>query len=268
VTMEVKQEAEKRMVAEAETNPQVDILWHTVAFTHKDSYPLEILAQILNGRTGRLYKGMVLGSQIATDAGANQDSKKWAGYFNISAECKEGHTPQQVEQGVYAELEKLQKDLVPAEELQKVKNQFAAAEYRRLASNQGILFQLIFADGLGHWAEVNEAGPKFQAVTAEDVKRVATTYFTKDNRCVASYTRKAGAPGEAEDPDIAALAPEQKAMAKQLVSRLKAETDAAKLRQGLARMEQNAAQAPAEMKTVLDLVKKKIQERITELEKK
>ena len=31
VTLEVKQVAEKRMYAEAETNPQVDIYWHTVA---------------------------------------------------------------------------------------------------------------------------------------------------------------------------------------------------------------------------------------------
>src|SRR5262245_37986973 len=36
-TLEVAQPAEKRMNAEAETNPQVDILWHTVGFAHKDS---------------------------------------------------------------------------------------------------------------------------------------------------------------------------------------------------------------------------------------
>jgi hypothetical protein len=48
------------MNAEAEANPQVDILWHTVPFGHKDSYPLAILAQVLSTRTGRLYKGLVL----------------------------------------------------------------------------------------------------------------------------------------------------------------------------------------------------------------
>jgi len=268
VTMEVKQEAEKRMDAEAETNPQVDILWHTVAFGHKDSYPLEILAQILNGRTGRLYKGLVLGKEIATEASANQESKKWAGYFDVSAECKEGHTPAEVEQGLYAEIEKLQKDAVPAEELQKVKNQFAAGEYRRLASNMAILFQLIVTDGLGNWREVNEAGPKYQAVTAEDVKRVANAYFSKDNRCVATYTRKPGTGGEQEDPELAKLPAEQKAMAKQALARLAGEKDATKLKQRLAKLEENAAQAPAEAKPMLDWMKKKVQERIAELEKK
>jgi predicted Zn-dependent peptidase len=268
VTLEVKQEAEKRMDAEAETNPQVDILWHTVGFGHKDSYSLEILAQILNGRTGRLYKGLVLGKEIATEAGANQESKKWAGYFNVTSECKEGHTPAEVEQGLYAELEKLQKDVVPAEELQKVKNQFAAGEYRRLASNMAILFQLIVNDGLGDWRQVNEAGPKYQAVTAEDVKRVANTYFAKENRCVATYTRKPGTGGEKEDPDLASLSADQKAMAKQVLARLAAEQDATKLKQRLAKLEENAAQVPAEAKPVMDLLKKKTLERIAELEKK
>jgi predicted Zn-dependent peptidase len=63
-----------------------------------------------------------------------------------------------------------------------------------------ILMHLIFNEGLGNWREINEAAPKYQAVTAADVKRVAETYFTKENRAVATYTRKAAAakafPGE------------------------------------------------------------------------
>src|SRR4051812_29340677 len=74
VTLEVKQAAEKRMYAEADANPQVDILWHTVPFQHKDSYALQILSQVLSTRTGRLYKGLVLGSGVATEAYASQVS--------------------------------------------------------------------------------------------------------------------------------------------------------------------------------------------------
>jgi len=91
----------------------------------------------------------------------------------------------------------LKKEEVPSEELQKVKNNFAAAEYRRLSANFPILMQLIQNDGEGDWKEINEAGPKIQAVTAADVMRVASTYFTKENRTVAIYTRK---PGTAVQP--------------------------------------------------------------------
>lgn len=190
VTMEEPQIAEKRMYAEAEANPQVQIQWHTVPFAHRDSYALDILGELLSGRTGRLYKGLVLGKEIATEAGAGQNSYKWAGWFSAEGEARDGHTPEEVEQGVYAELEKLKTDEVPAEELQKVKNNFAAAEYRKLSSNHAILMQLIFNEGLGDWHEFNNAAAKYQAVTAEDIKRVANKYFTKENRAVAIYTRK------------------------------------------------------------------------------
>ncbi|HZV36680.1 MAG TPA: pitrilysin family protein [Verrucomicrobiae bacterium] len=192
ITTEVPQLAEKRMYAEAEANPQVDIDWHTVPFGHKDSYALRVLAQLLSTRTGRLYKGMVLGSQVATTVDAEEDSRKWAGLFDISGEVKEGKTPEDVEQGIYHELDKLRKEPVPPEELQKVKNQFAANEYRKLSANMPILHLLIMNDGEGNWREINEAEPKIQAVTAEDIQRVVKKYFTKDNRVVSIFTRKPG----------------------------------------------------------------------------
>jgi predicted Zn-dependent peptidase len=210
VTLEVPQLAEKRMYAEAETNPQVDILWHTVAFQHKDSYPLEILGQILATRTGRLFKGLVLGSGVATEAYADQTSQKWAGYFNAGGEAKDGHKPEEVEQGIYDNVEKLKSEEVPAEELQKVKNNFAAAEYRRLSSDYPILMHLINNDGEGDWKEINEAGPKIQAVTAADVKRVARKYLTKNNRTVGIYTRKTGEAREKPEPQGAAQDKQEK----------------------------------------------------------
>ncbi len=265
VTLEPRQEAEKRMNAEAETNPQVDILWHTVPFGHKDSYALEVLAQLLSTRTGRLYKGLVMGREVATDTFAQQESRHWAGLFNAGGEAREGHSPAEVEQAIYDELDQLKEVPVPPEELQKVKNNFAAAEYRKLSSNSAILFQLIYNDGFGDWHEINEAGRKIQAVTVEDVQRVVRTYFTKENRAVATYLRKAStAP---EDPLLAGLNAEQKAQLKPQLERLKSATDVEKLRAALAGMEQHAAQAPAEAKPMFEVLKQKLQERIGELEK-
>jgi predicted Zn-dependent peptidase len=194
VTREVKQHAEKRLYAEADTNPQADILWHTVPFQHKDSYPLQILGQILSTRTGRLYKNLVLTNSLATEVWAHQISQRWEGFFNAGGEAREGRKPEEVEQGIYTILEQLKREEVPAEELQKVKNNFAAGEYRRLSANYPILMQVLHNDGEGDWREINDAGPKIQAVTAADVRRVATQYFTRENRSVAIYTRKTASP--------------------------------------------------------------------------
>ncbi len=167
-------------------------------FGHRDSYVFDILSQILSTRTGRLYKGLVLGKEVATQASSYADHRKWAGLFGIQAEAKDGHTPEEVEQAIYAELDKLKNEEVPPEELQKVKNNFAAYEYRKLGSNMSILFQLIFYDGLGNWREINEAGARHQAVTAADVKRVVNEYLTRENRNVAIYTRKPSSTKESQ----------------------------------------------------------------------
>ncbi|MEP6663622.1 MAG: hypothetical protein ABJC04_08150, partial [Verrucomicrobiota bacterium] len=61
---------------------------------------------------------------------------------------------------------------------------------RKLSSNTPILMQLLHYDGMGNWREINEANAKIQAITASDLKRVVNEYFTKENRAVATYTRK------------------------------------------------------------------------------
>jgi predicted Zn-dependent peptidase len=266
-----KWEGELRFNGEADTNPQVEVDWHTVPFQNKDSYPLVVLAQILNGRTGRLYKSMVVGDNaVATNVTASAFSRKYAGEFGVDAEVKEGKTPEEAEKAIYVELEKLKKDLVPAEELQKVKNNFAAQTFRSLQSNFQILLQLMGNEGRGDWKEFNEGPPKVQAVTAEDVRRVAQTYLTKENRGVATYTRKAGAagaPAATEDPALAAVPDQMRPMVKQTMARLAAATDAEKLKQMIAQMEGQAGQIPPQMKAVTDLILQKARERLSELEK-
>jgi predicted Zn-dependent peptidase len=263
-------EAEMRMNGEADTNPQVSVSWHTVPFQHKDSYPLGVLAQLLNGRTGRLYKTMVVGDgAVATNVTAGAFSRKYAGEFGVEAEVKDGKTPEDAEKAIYVELEKIRKDLVPAEELQKVKNNSAAQVFRSLQSNMGILYQLMGNEGRGDWKEFNEGPKKVQAVTAEDVRRVVETYLTKENRGVATYTRKAASAGAAaaEDPALLAVPEQMRPMVKQTVARLAGSMDADKLRQMIVQMESQTGQVPPQMKPATDLILQKARERLTELEK-
>jgi predicted Zn-dependent peptidase len=191
-------DAEVRFSGEAETNPEIQVRWHTVPFQNRDSYALEILSGLLNGRTGRLEKALVLpANAVATkaiaSAGGLMSPQKYAGSFTIDAEAKEGRSLEEVEKGIDAQVERLKSEPVPAEELQKVKNNVAAASFRRLSSDFFILLQLIVYEGYGDWREMNEAPRKAAAVTAEDVQRVAKTYLRKENRAVYVVTRKKGA---------------------------------------------------------------------------
>ena len=268
VTLEQPQKAEKRFYAEAETNPNVDIYWHTPAFGHKDTYPLSVLAQVLSTRTGRLHKELVLGKKLATDTWAWQGARKYAGEFNMGAEITEGNTPEMAEQEIYRLIEQIKTEPVPAKELQKVKNNFAAAEYRRLSSNHPILMQIMRSEGLGNWREINEAGPKIQAVTPADLQRVAKKYFTKENRAVAVYTRKPGTGGGDEDPLLAGLDAQSKAMARKMSSSIKANKNLEELKKQLAGLEAQMEQAGAKAPPVMKVIRTVLRNRIAELEKK
>ncbi len=266
VTLEMPQLAEKRMSAECDCQPQVEVRYHSVPFMHADSYALDVLAGLMNGRTGRLYKSLVLEQQIASSASAGQDSRKYAGSFSFYAETKGDAAPQQLEQAWYEELRKLAEEPIPAEELQKVKNNIAADAFRRLDSSFFLLLQLLFYDGLGDWQYLNSWADKTLAVTAEDVKRVAGKYFTRPNRAVALYTRKAGTAAEQDLPaGIADLAPQQQQMVKAQIRQLRQIDDPGRLGEILEQIGQQKANAPPEFGAAIGLVEQWLRERIQAL---
>jgi len=272
VTLPTKWQYDLRFEGEADTNPTAEIRWHTVPFQHKDSYALSVLAELLNGRTGRLYKSMVLPADaVATQASAAHNSfvgpAKYAGSFTIGAEAKEGKTPAEVAAKALAEIERLKKEPVPADELQKVKNNVAANSFRRLSSNFFVLLQLMVNEAYGDWSELNSGPKKLEAVTPADVQRVAQTYLVKENQATALVSRKAGSAPSADDAALAEVPEQIRPMIKQSLQRLGAETDQAKLKDGIAKMEAQAAQVPPEMKKGVDLLVAKAKERLAELEK-
>ena len=200
VTLEEPQHGEKRLIAEAETSPKAEVYYHTVAWKHPDSYPLEVLAGIMSGKTGRLYKKLVEEKGIAKssasprrrwgggglDISASQESMKYAGAFGIEAEGISGVRAEQLEEAIYEVIDDLKANPVPAQELQKVKNQLRVQQIRMMdmMSGMGILFALGQNVAMGDWTEVNNNARKVDLVTAEDVQRVANKYFGRDERNV------------------------------------------------------------------------------------
>ena len=263
-TREVDQQAEKRMVAYADTNPEVEIRYHTVAIGHLDDPALTVAGALLSGRTGRLYKSLVLEQEVANRASASQRGMKWAGYFGLGAVAKPGRDPKEVEEALYAELEKLKDEPVGERELQKIKNRFAANNFRRIENNFFLMVQLLVAEGNGSWQSFNENPKKVQAVTAADVQRVAQKYLQPEQRAVALYYTKA-AQGP-EDPLLAGLSQEEKDMVNQFKGRV-AQMPAETIQRVLSRMEAAGDSMPEQQRKLAPVIKKMLQQRLEELEK-
>ncbi len=263
VTLEPDQIGEKRYNATAETSPTVRIWWKGAPFVHRDMPVLDLLSDVMTGRTGRLYKGLVDGRKIANQVSASVDGRKYDGIYMVEATVKDGEDPAAVEAAIYEELEKLRAEPIPDEELQKVKNRYKAYAYRRLSSPTSIGIQLLMYAGLGDWRYLNTSAERIEAVTAEDLQRAAKEYLTEESRSVGIFLREEGS--APEDPEVTALPPPAQPMVRQALKQLESVDDPAQLQQMIAQMQQAAGQAPPEMKPAIDLILKRAGDRLEAL---
>ncbi|MDP6581269.1 MAG: pitrilysin family protein [Vicinamibacterales bacterium] len=257
-TREMPQLGEKRMTAYAETNPQVNIRYHSVPDGHVDEPPLVVLGQLLNGRTGRLYQALVEDQQVATNASGGQSGQKFEGMFSLGGTAKEGRTPEEVEQALYVEIERLKTEPVGERELQKVKNQNAASNFRGLRSNFGLMNQLLVREAWRGWETINTDPALYEAVTADDIMRVANTYFEPENRAVAIYYRKES--DEPPDPRLAGLDDQERQQVSQMMTMI-GQMNAEQIGQVMAQLEQMAAQAPPENQDMVAVLLEIVRER-------
>jgi predicted Zn-dependent peptidase len=111
--------------------------------------------------------------------------------FVVTATPLAPHTTAEVETAIYDELERLKREPVSSQELEKVLNNLDADLVRGLRSNSGLAAQLALHQAVaGDWRYILTSRDKVAKVTAADVQRVATQYFTKSNRTVAVLVKK------------------------------------------------------------------------------
>src|SRR5207245_10948360 len=94
---------------------------------------------------------------------------------------------------VYEGVERLRRELVSPLELQKIPNLGDTRLVRSLRSNSGMASYLAYFQAIsGDWRETFKRRDRIAKVTPDDIRRVATTYFTKSNRVVATLVKPEG----------------------------------------------------------------------------
>jgi predicted Zn-dependent peptidase len=265
ITVEVNQVGEKKFKTEVDTNSRVILRYHTPPFNHADNFPLQLFADSLGGRTGRLYKALVEEKDlIAGEPRVALNELKYGGYFEVTAEVKEGVNPDAVEKAILEELEKLKTEALGERELQRLKNNLLANSVKQLQSNYYLVMQVLFYDSLDSWEYINESPKKYQDVTAAQVMEAASSYITKNNRNVAYYLRKDGAVTEVP-PELASLPAEMRSQVMQQASMISQLEDKEKLEGALAQSTQMKGQMPPEIQPAMDYMIKIIGERLEEL---
>jgi zinc protease len=198
---ESPQQGERRVILrQPGATAYFQAVYHTCASAHADAFALMILEAILSGanfgggtsthRSARLYRALVE-TQIATFAGAHFQPSIDPDPFQFHGTLRDGHAPAEFEAALDAEIERLRREPVLADELAKVRKQVQAQFAYSLERVSTQAQWLGVTEMLGDWHRFDTLVDSLLAVTAEDVQRVAQTYLQPANRTVGYFEPKA-----------------------------------------------------------------------------
>jgi len=192
-TTEPPQTGERRVEVEYDAEPQVLIGFHKPSAGHPDDVVFDVIESLLSGgRTSRLHKRLVQEQQLAATVSAfsSYPGAQYPHLFVIGATPRAPHTAAEIEQTIYAELDRLKNEPVTPRERDKILNQIDAAHVRALRSNSGMASYLGYFHAItGDWREMFMQRDRIAKVRPEDIQRVTAQYFTKRNRIVATLVK-------------------------------------------------------------------------------
>lgn len=177
---------------EYDSNIQVPakiFVYRTPSMKEKDAYILDMISSILtDGRSSRMYRKMVDEEKIALQVLAFPRSQEDYGTYVMGALAL-GETPlETLGASIDEEIKKLQTELISEKEYQKLQNKFENRFVNSNSSIEGIASSLATYNMLyGNTDLINKEIEIYQAITREDIKRVANEYLNENQRLELDY---------------------------------------------------------------------------------
>ncbi len=188
-TFEPKQLGEKRFIMEDPSQPLYIAGYHIHNVRHPDWPVYEVIADVLGqGRTSRLYKNLIKDQKIAVNAMAMPGfpGQKYDTGLLVFAMPVKDKTAEDMEGAIDEQIRDIVDHGITAEELEAVKQRARASFIRGLDGNAGMASQLAwYQTFMGDWRELFREVDRIDAVTLDDVQRVAAEIFDVNNRTVA-----------------------------------------------------------------------------------
>ncbi|MFB6248410.1 MAG: M16 family metallopeptidase [Salinibacter sp.] len=201
-TDEPKQLGQRRVVIREQTQPYLLIGYHRGSMRSANDPVYDVLANVLGqGRTSRLHKRLVeTETALNVQAVPSFPGKKHESLFVFFGLPNRGVSPDTVEHAIYEELDRIQKEGITQQELERAKTQARASLIGTLDSNSGLARRFARMEALtGDWRSVFRRLEALQAVTVDDVQRVAQNTFRRSNRTVAMIKTS----GDSDEPTTA-----------------------------------------------------------------
>ena len=186
---EPEQKEERRLtVAGKVPLNDVYIAFHMPGRLDEGYYETDLISDILSrGNSSRLYKTLVKDKQLFSEIHAYNMGSFDSGMFVVEGKPLENVSIEAAEAAIWEELEIIKNQLVPADELTKVKNK---TESTMVFSEMSLLdkaMNLAQFELFGDADKLNHETDKYLAVTAEQIQKQAKEIFRKENSSTLIY---------------------------------------------------------------------------------
>jgi zinc protease len=202
-TVEPEQLGERRVTISKEgTTAYLKVGFHAPEVKHRDFLPLLVLDAVLSGakgvnlwasfrtappqRSARLYQALV-NSGLASAVSGGLLPTQEPFLYAISVTATDGVPLDRVEEVLVNELERIRQNGITPQELQKAKNQLRARLLFENDSITNIAHQLGFFETIASWQMYPALPQHIEAVTVEDVGRVAADRLKPTSRTVGRF---------------------------------------------------------------------------------
>jgi predicted Zn-dependent peptidase len=187
-TLEPPQNSERRVVLHEMAQPLYLEGYHRPDYRSPDDAVYDAIADLMSdGRTSRLYRSLVRDKKIASDAAGftGLPGNKYPHLFAFYAFPLPGHTPDEMEQAIRTEVERIKNEDISDDELKMIKTRSKAGLIRSLGSNEGLANNLgINQARYDDWRELFRQVDRIDKITKADIRRVANQTFVSSNRTV------------------------------------------------------------------------------------
>ncbi|MBI2341459.1 MAG: insulinase family protein [Deltaproteobacteria bacterium] len=185
---EPQQKAERRAAVESKSSPLMMIAYHKPTFPNNDDNVFDLITYMLcSGDNSRLVRKLVYDKKVARTVGCSSadPGSRLDNLFVIAAEPMKGHSYEEVEKLIEAELDDFKTSSVLPDELKKTINNVTKELLFGLSDNEGIAHSLAYYETVvSDWRYVTRHPAVLAKIKADEIMNVAMKYFVKENKTV------------------------------------------------------------------------------------
>ncbi len=151
---------------------------------------LDVATDLLSGgESSRLVQRLVKGEALFSSVNCYITAEEGSGLLVATGRLMDSTSMQEASDALWRELKAICSEEILDEEIQKVRNKYEANNYFTLINSLNKAMNLGYYEFMGSADLINSAVEQHASVTAEDIQRVCTELFQKENATTLFYNK-------------------------------------------------------------------------------